>query len=318
MTRSSDQPSDTARLWAIRVADADFGDWDGFTDWLAADPAHAAAYDRAVDAHEAADALFDVPDAPATVPADTPRPSRRHFVWLGAGGAIAAALAVTLGLNVMAPDAGAPYAIETGPGAHRTVALADGSRIELNGDTRIVFDKAAPRLASLERGEAMFHVRHDESDPFVVKIGDDTLVDAGTAFDVVRDPRRTRVQVAEGKVIYNPDVDKLALDAGATLVIERDGVTLGRMTPGDIGGWRAGTLVYAGMPLETVAADLSRNLGRPIEAAPAIAAQRFTGTLALGDGDAGATLTRIAPLLGVVPQPKGDGWTLTSPNRAQP
>src|SRR3546814_5180535 len=52
---------------AIRVADADFGanadDWDGFTDWLAADPAHAAAYDRAVDAHAAADALLDAPRA---------------------------------------------------------------------------------------------------------------------------------------------------------------------------------------------------------------------------------------------------------------
>src|SRR3546814_11644890 len=62
MTSPSDQLCDTARLWAIRVADADFGanadDWDGFTDWLAADPAHAAAYDRAVDATAAADALI--------------------------------------------------------------------------------------------------------------------------------------------------------------------------------------------------------------------------------------------------------------------
>src|SRR3546814_1651794 len=80
------------------------------------------------------------------------------------------------------------------------------------------------------------------SSDLVVMVGDDKLVDAGTAFDVMRNAGTTRVQVAEGKVIYNPDLDKLALDAGATLLIEPDGVTLGRMTPGDIGGWRTGTL----------------------------------------------------------------------------
>src|SRR3546814_1727785 len=119
-------------------------------------------------------------------PAPAPRPSRRRFVWLGAGGAIAAALAVTLGLDMTTPDPSAPYTIATGPGARRTIDLADGSRIELNGDTRITLDKAAPRFASLDRGEAMFHVRPDDSDPSVVVVGDAQLVDAGTAFDGLR------------------------------------------------------------------------------------------------------------------------------------
>ena len=314
MTDPSNELRETARLWAIRAADPAFEGWDAFTDWLGADPAHAAAYDAACDAHERVDALFPVPE-PIVVVAQ--RPTRRRALWIGAGGAIAAALAVTIGIEMTGPAA-APYTIETAPGARRTVALADGSTIELNGGTRLVLDKAAPRLASLERGQALFHVRHDTDDPFVVTIGEDRLVDAGTVFDVVRDPRATRVQVAEGKVIYNPDTNKLMLNAGSTLVIERDSVTLGRMPTGDIGGWRRGTLAYANMPLRSVAADLSRNLGRRIAVAPAIAEQRFTGTIALGDEAAGATLTRIAPLLGVVPEPKGDGWTLTSPNRAQP
>jgi transmembrane sensor len=315
MTAPSTELRESARLWAIRVADPAFEEWDAFTDWLAADPAHAAAYDAACDEKEDVDTLFDVPEAP--LPLIVPQPTRRRALWLGAGGAIAAALAVTIGIEMTGP-ASAPYTIETAPGAHRTIALGDGSTIELNGGTRLVLDKAAPRFASLERGEAMFHIRHDASDPFVVTVGEDRLVDAGTAFDVVRDARMTRVQVAEGKVIYNPDTNKLMLEAGATLVIEPDAVTLGRMQAGDIGGWRHGTLAYANMPLRSVAADLSRNLGRPIAVAPAIAEQRFTGTIALGDDGAGATLTRIAPLLGVVPEPKGDGWTLTSPNRAQP
>lgn len=315
MTAPSTALRETARLWAIRAADPAFEDWDAFTDWLAADPAHAAAYDAACDENERVDTLFDVPAAPA--PIAEPRPTRRRALWLGAGGAIAAALAVTIGIEMTGTES-APFTIETAPGAHRTIALADGSRIELNGGTRLVLDGAAPRFASLERGEAMFHVRHDDADPFIVMIGEDKLVDAGTAFDVMRDPAMTRVQVAEGKVIYNPDTNKLMLDAGATLMIEADAVTLGRMPAADIGGWRHGTLAYANTPLRSVAADLSRNLGRPIAVAPAIAGQRFTGTVALGDEGADAALARIAPLLGVVAVPKGDGWTLTSPNRAQP
>src|SRR3546814_19877110 len=104
------------------------------------------------------------------------------------------------------------------------------------------------------------------------RVPDRTLVRAAKA-------GTARVQGAEGKVSYDPDLDKLAVDAGATLLIEPDGVTLGRMTPGDIGGWRTGTLVYAGASLATVSADLARSLGRPIDVAPAIAAQRFTGKI---------------------------------------
>ena len=315
MSAPSNELRETARLWAIRAADPAFDEWDAFTDWLAADPAHAPAFDAACDENERVDALFDIPAAP--LPVIEPRPTRRRALWIGAGGAIAAALAVTVGLEMTGPAA-APYTIETAPGARRTIALADGSTIELNGDTRLVLDKTAPRLASLERGEALFNVRHNADDPFVVTVGEDRLVDAGTVFDVTRDRQATRVQVAEGKVIYNPDTNNLPLDAGATLVIEPDAVTLGRMPTGDIGGWRHGAFAYANTPLRSVAADLSRSLGRRIAVAPAIAEQRFTGTIALDDESAGATLTRIAPLLGVVPQPKGDGWTLTSPNRAQP
>ncbi|HSM52775.1 MAG TPA: FecR/PupR family sigma factor regulator, partial [Erythrobacter sp.] len=35
-----------AAIWAVRTGEPDFVDWDGFIEWLEADPAHAEAYDR--------------------------------------------------------------------------------------------------------------------------------------------------------------------------------------------------------------------------------------------------------------------------------
>src|SRR3546814_10686217 len=67
--------------------------------------------------------------------------------------------------------------IETLAGEHRTVTLADGSKIEINGASVVEIDKDHPRFARLETGEAMFHVVHRERDPFVVEKGGVKIVD---------------------------------------------------------------------------------------------------------------------------------------------
>ncbi|QHL90470.1 hypothetical protein GVO57_06010 [Sphingomonas changnyeongensis] len=79
------------------------------------------------------------------------------------------------------------------------MTLADGSRVDLNGGTRIALDRGNPRFARLERGEALFTIVHDEARPFEVHAGDAVLRDLGTVFDVVREPDRLRVAVAEGR-----------------------------------------------------------------------------------------------------------------------
>ena len=43
---------EAARLWATRVADPAFDDWDGLTEWLKTSPAHLAAYEAAVETNE--------------------------------------------------------------------------------------------------------------------------------------------------------------------------------------------------------------------------------------------------------------------------
>lgn len=299
MTRSQ---HDEALDWAVRAADADFADWDDFTLWLEADPANAAAYDRAVAA--LADAEAAVAQVPVAAPLSAPGRSRP---WRWAGGAIAAALAGAIGLNAW-QDRAQPYAVATSPGEQRRVTLADGSDVLLAGGSQVTLDHVDQRRASVDRGEVLFRVRHDEARPFRVLAGDMSLTDLGTVFDVKRAGGLTRVAVAEGAVLVDPDGAALRLDPGETATSQGDRLTEGLVDVADVGAWREGRLAYDGTTLAEVAADLSRQLGHPVGVAPAIAARPFRGTLDLARlRDDPATL---GALLDVRVSTGATGWTL--------
>lgn len=299
--------AEDARSWVIRLQDSAFADWEAFADWLERDPVHLAAYNDALDADEAMTGLFE--HAPQPVPAQDVEPieaPKRRLYWLS-GGAVAAALAVVVGWSSLSgPGARMEYA--TAPGEHREIALADGSKMVLNGGTRVaLLDK---RQAELVQGEALFEVRHDAANPFIVKTGDVVLQDAGTVFNVVRDERGLRVSVAEGAVIYQPGADAVHLAPGDALVVAGAGKpVVTRTVPTDIGGWRGGQLVYRNATLDTVAADLSRNLGIVVRAGKGTEAIPFTGTIST-QGGPGAVIERIAALTGTRATRAGKGWTL--------
>ncbi|MEH3121587.1 MAG: FecR domain-containing protein [Sphingomonas phyllosphaerae] len=293
--------------WAVRVADRDFTDWDGFTRWLEADPAHAARYDAEVAALAAVEAhVARLPPAPiAAAVRPAPARSRRPLRWAGA--AVAAALAGVIGLHAW-QDRAQPYAVETAAGERRLVALGDGSSIVLAGGTRVTLDRADPRRAGVERGEALFRIRHDTAHPFRVMAGDLALTDLGTVFDVKRASALTRVAVAEGAVLVDPDGAALRLDPGQAVSATGDRLTRSATEVADVGAWRDGRLAYDAASLTEVAADLSRELRRPVKVVPAIAARPFRGTLALARlRDDPVTL---GMLLDVRVRSDAAGWTL--------
>lgn len=315
MNRQEQDIGETARAWAIRVEDPAFMDWDGLTEWLESDPAHLAAYEAARDQTDwavellAANARRKPVEAPAwRAPAEAPRP-RRH--WFGAAGAVAAVLAVVGGWSVFNRGS-APETIATAAGEHRTIDLADGSRIALNGGTSITVDRDEPRKIVLARGEALFEVRHNPSRPFVVTVGDTQLLDAGTVFNVVAEGEKLDVAVAEGAVIYRPGSDQVRLNPGDGLFrASADAAPkLRHAGPQTIGSWKSGELQYDGAPLDQVASDLGRNLGRPIRAGRDTAGLRFSGTLILGSSPE-QVLARAGPLLGVRFTPDKEGWTMS-------
>ena len=303
-----------AIAWVVRLRDSGADDWAAFTVWLEADPAHRAAYDEAALADLEAEALAPAPRPvqPAWTPAAEPgqRPNRRRFLGWGAG-AMAAAVAGLVAWSTI-PAGAALYAVETGPGEHRRVDLADGSHIDLNGATRIRLDRNNSRFASLEQGEALFTVVHDGSRPFEVEAGGARMRDLGTTFNVLAERGAVEVGVSEGRVLFDPQGAAVDLSPGMSLRRAAAGArpVVSRTEPDAIGGWRAGRLSYRSASVEQVAGDLTRNLGVSVRASPAVAQQTFTGVIML-DADKGAAVRRAASLLGVSAGRSGEGWILT-------
>ncbi len=294
--------------WLIRQRDPAFDDWDGFADWLAEDPEHAAIYDAVASLDRDLDALPPVTRPAVVIGRDVRRPSRR--VWFG--GAIAAALVAAISLPSLGVF-GDANRIETEAGEHRTIALADGSKIEINGASVVEVDPERPRFARLESGEAMFHVVHRDDDPFVVETGGAKIVDLGTAFNVVRRERQTSVAVSEGIVLYNPDRDEVRLVAGKGIEVrdgDRQPPVVRDIDVASVGGWRTGLLVYNGTPLAVVADDLKRTAGMQVSVAPDASDLSFRGALII-DKNRSRTISDLAALSGTKAKRQGDGWILT-------
>lgn len=292
--------------WAIALRDPRLADWPGFTSWLEASPHNAAAYDQvAIADDQLGSTLAALPPAAVSANDNAPRWGMR-FV-----GVAAAVLAL---VSYPAYQALTPtYAEETAAGAPRTIIIADGSVIDLNGGTRLTLDKRNPRLVMLEYGEARFHVKHDEAAPFTVRTGGAVIEDVGTVFNVTRVDGQTDVAVAEGSVLFNPRLENILLVRGRSLRA-RDGqseLVTRSLDPASIGSWASGRLSYAAAPYGEVVAAVSRSLGTPIRVAPNLAERRFTGTILIDRKDPQA-LNRIAALMGVAATRNGAGWQLSA------
>ena len=295
--------------WAVRTSDPEFGDWEAFTLWLERSPAHADAYDQVAAAAEDAAGLLQSA-APANddwVPSDwvaseAPRPRR----WIGGVLAIALVALVSLGLwRQMTPDL---YTVETAPGEMQLVALGSGSQMRLAGGSRVVLDRDDPRFASLEHGRALFLVRHDEADPFVVTAGANRIVDVGTVFEVRLDAEAFGVAVSEGAVRFNPDGEDVHVAAGQALWRGPDGYRLADIDPAQVGEWSEGRLTFDGETLAAVAQDLTRATGLRFAVDPASADRFVSGSILIDpvrdDPES------LGPLLGLQVRSQSGTWII--------
>lgn len=122
--------------------------------------------------------------------------------WGGGRYAVAAstaALALAAG-SLISWELSAPtYA--TALGEQRSIQFEDGSTVELNSLSKIrVQYSKQERDVELIEGQALFHVAHDVSRPFIVAAGVTRVRAVGTQFDVYRKPNGTVVTVVEGRV----------------------------------------------------------------------------------------------------------------------
>ncbi|KAF1717033.1 hypothetical protein CSC74_09235 [Pseudoxanthomonas yeongjuensis] len=205
------------------------------------------------------------------------RTLRRRYGVIATAAAVVLAVVAASWLQLRTPST-----FETGIGEHASVALPDGSRLELNSNSAVqVSYSDAARVIRLDRGEAFFTVAHDTERPFWVQ-ADRTWVRAvGTAFNVYRRERDTQVTVSEGRVkvaIANireaPSDTALALlpvsllGAGQQAELRGANTKVRTLALPDIGreiSWRGGTVHFDNRPLHEVVKELRRYTPLQIE-----------------------------------------------------
>jgi transmembrane sensor len=323
-----DRHEDQAIAWLIRLSAGEAGadDWRGLETWLAADPAHLAAYTRvemlwaevgdqaqalkaALDARQSATIL---PFTPRKAPAKSPMFDRR---WVG----VAAVLALVLASGAFRYVQTRPVTYQTARGETRTIALSDGTHIDLNGASRLAvrYDGRA-RHVQMADAEALFDVSKDPARPFLIATGAQRIRVVGTAFDVVNHAGELTVTVNRGVVevartAANGEVsDAQRVPAGYRLT-RRDGEAVGSITrvgADEAGAWREHRLVSHDRSLASIVDDLNRAFATPITVRGDAANLSFSGVLVLDDED--AVIARLKAFLPLDVDRSQAGFTLSS------
>lgn len=233
-----------------------------FERWRAASPRHAAAFEQA-------GRLWDDSLVPARVLGrdgwhrDTPHCPRPGRPWRPA-------LAVSVMLAVLAwcPFLRDPGLAErllsdlsTPPGHMRTARLADGTQVQLDGDTALDLSLAGPeRVVRLQRGRAWFDVAHTGL-PFRVETGAVTVRVMGTAFTVEREAQGAEVAVERGRVAvsWSGSGQDALLTAGQEIRLAPGlAPTIAPYNPTVTMAWRHGLIVFDRARLSDVAPALER------------------------------------------------------------
>lgn len=239
--------------YRLQAEDLTSTEREAFAAWLAQGPSQAQAWNEVL-------GLLGALRVPAQQIRQAQR-SRWHRprarVW-----ASAAAVLLALGMLLASPLPDrwrADYATATGE--TRTIALADGSQLQLNTDTAVQVELDGPqRRVRLLRGEAWFDVSHDPSRPFQIRSGEGWVKVVGTRFSVAQQGAQTRVRVAQGRVQVSTDNTRsVLLDSGRG--VEYSGVQLGTEHGFDVAAefaWRQRQLVFRQQPLAEVVDALNR------------------------------------------------------------
>lgn len=229
--------------------------------WLSQSPAHRVAYIRLDAALKRSKRLAALKAPPrAAAPEAGFRPILSKFA---AASVLLALLGGGVALLTPAPTE-ATYS--TPMGGRQTLALADGTRIELNTNTTLrVSLSEHERKVWLEKGEAYFQVTHNAARPFTVFAGDKQVVDLGTKFLLRREPGRLEVALMEGRIALAAKAggkpSSTVLNSGDAAVVTANAVSVTRKTPKFLIeqlGWRRGVVTFDRTTLADAVAEFNR------------------------------------------------------------
>jgi len=293
-----------AAAWVARLQspERDAGTEQAFRHWIEADPAHAAAFDRATQVWEA------IGGAASGMMVGKGRSKQRaDALRVVASVAAVAALGAAGGWGVLRD----PVYV-TKVGEQRSVRLADGSRLALNTDTKVVVHYTKGRRdLRLARGEAQFDVAHNPARPFIVTAEGQQVKALGTSFVVRDDGRAVSVTLIEGKVTVTPAAaasksappvyltpgQRVRVGATASPRIDRPKIEA-------VTAWRSGEILLDDTPLALAVAEMNRYSPTPLYIDdPEVASLRVTGIFRAGDSHAFARTVAAQYSLAVVEEP---------------
>ena len=163
------------------------------------------------------------------------------------------------------------------------VLLADGSKVYLNRDSRLIYPETFGRnnRKVTLKGEAYFEIAPDASHPFIIDAGNARVKVLGTSFNVITDNKENEVEVfvTTGTVMLtsNDGAESLTIEPGYIGRISGTNTSRAVNTDANYLSWNTDILTYDGERLGVVFADLKRTFNIDIVASdPAINDYRLT------------------------------------------
>lgn len=301
------QETDQDRAAADWLARRDSQDWTSeqqahLSAWLEQSTANRVAFLRLEKVWSRADRLSALGHASASR-----LPGRTKLRWslkksvsrrvVAGGGAAIAASAVAIFVATL------PSTASTGIGERRTIALTDGSSLELGPLSNVRYRiGSTQRLIWVDQGEAYLDVRHDAANPLIVFAGDRRIVDIGTRFSVRRNEADISVTVAEGRVeigsIAAGNQDAVTIGQGSLAKARGNSAFSVSHNPAEVANrlsWRDGMLAFDSTTLDDVAAEFNRyNRQKLVIASRSIGAMRIGGRFRASHVDGFAAILRDA------------------------
>jgi transmembrane sensor len=242
------------------------------------------------------------------------KPSGRSARWATAVVLAASAVLATVILAwwyLQRLDGMANGSYQTLIGQQRSIALSDGSSVQMNTDSQVqVAYGTDSRTIRLLRGEALFSVMPDPKRPFEVYAADRVVRAVGTAFDVHLDGDKVDVTVTKGVVDVAAVDHQRTVTRHKPLKVNPSSSSLGRLKAGEMTSvgtgsdrieiqqlaepelqrkmaWQEGYLAFSGEPLREVIEQVNRYSPVSLELGdPELASIAIGGRFRIGDLDA--------------------------------
>lgn len=329
---AADDPArrEAAAIWFLRLAEGELApeaqaDMDA---WLAEDDRHAMVLEQVIATAAAMEEISADPEVLAMrgeALASVRRANRMRWTrrlppaaWIAT-----AAAAIVLAAAGLVWFQSAPTVYRTHAGQRQMVMLADGSRLSLDGETRVDVRLGEHRRElRLKQGRARFTVAKDPLRPFTVAAGDRTVVATGTQFSVELLRDDVHVVLFEGRVAVlaaraadrsgrKEAAAEIDLVPGQQLVARSDPAApaVSRVDLSRSAAWEAGQLIFDEEPLASAVERVNRYSARKVRLSGApLSDVRVSGVFEAGDPD--AFVTGVSQVWPVRVNRTADGWVL--------